>query len=87
MIVYNYQYQHKTKEVIVNLQIGFSSPLKAVLSAEAFIQDIEFMAKDPKLAHFLSEVKKSKDLPIDHDFGADSEIKFDPKDWEEKMGE
>ena len=87
MITYSYQYQHKTKEVIINIQFGISTPVKAIVSAEAFIQDIEFIKKDPKLAHFLQVVSKRKDMPVDHDFGADTEIKFDHKQWDNRMGE
>ncbi|GAF94511.1 unnamed protein product, partial [marine sediment metagenome] len=50
-------------------------------------QDLDFMAKDKVLAHFIAEVKKRKDLPIDYDFGpGGSEIKFN-QEWENKMGE
>lgn len=87
MISYSYKYRHDTKEVMITLQVGMTPPMSALMSAEAFIQDMEFMANDQKLAHFLSIVRKRKDLPIDYDFGAEAEIKFEPKEWEGRMQE
>ena len=85
--IYNYGYDHQRKEVVVNFRIGSSPPIEIIMSAEAFLFDLEFMANDQKLKHFISEVKKRKDLPVDYDFGVGgSEIKFDPKEWEGKMG-
>jgi len=83
---YNYGYDHQRKEVVIHLQVGSTPPVEIIMSAEAFCFDIEFMTKDKKLKHFISEVKKRKDLPADHDFGAGgSEIKFNPDDWEGRM--
>ena len=87
MLAYSYRYNHKTKEVIAKVQIGFQPPVDIVMGAEAFTQDIEFMANDKKLAHFLSEVKRRKDLPTDYDFGKDAEIKFDEGEWDQRMKE
>ncbi len=86
MTQYAYGYDHKRKEINFMLTIGSQAPVNFTMSAEAFLQDLVFMNKDPQLAHFLTEVKKRKDLPIDYDFGAGgSEIKFDPKEWEDRM--
>ncbi len=86
MISYSYGYSHKTKEVVLQLTLG-GSTLKTQMSAEALIHDIAYISKDPKLAHFLSVVRERKDFPIDHDFGpGGEEIKFNPEDWEGKMG-
>ena len=86
MIAYSYIYNHKTKEITCNFQVGSSQPVKIITGAESFIQDIDFIKNDPKLAHFLSVVRIRKDLPIDHDFGpGGDEIKFNPEDWEGKM--
>lgn len=83
---YNYGYNHQRKEIIITFQVGTMQPVQIVMSAEAFLQDLDFIRKDKKLAHFLAEVGKRKDLPVDHDFGAGgSEIKFDPKEWQERI--
>ncbi len=84
---YGYGYNHKRKEVIIKLQIGAMPPVEIVMGAEAFCQDIDFISKDKRLAHFLGKVREMKDLPVDYDFGeGGGEIKFDPKDWDSKMG-
>lgn len=87
MLTYNLIYSHKTKEIILTFQVGSSPQVKLIMGAEASIQDFDFLKKDPKLAHFLFEVRKRKDLPIDYDFGTNAEIRFDPNDWEGKMKE
>lgn len=88
MTQYSFGYDHKRKEVVFNLKIGSSPPVQFIMSAEAFIQDILFMNNDQQLAHFLGEVRKRKDLPVDYDFGAGgSEIRFDPKEWEDRMND
>jgi len=85
--LYSYAYNHTRKEVIIKVHIGAMQPIEIVMSAEGFFQDIDFIRKDKKLAHWLTEVRKRKDLPIDHDFGANTEIKFNPDEWEGKMKE
>ena len=87
MIGYSYKYVHKTKEVVIQVSVGGGPPLNAIMSAEAFTQDMEFIKSDQKLAHFLSVVKERKDLPIDHNFGEDEDIKFDPEAWEKRLKE
>ena len=84
--MYSYAYNHARKEVILNVHIGTNQPISIVMSAEAFIQDIEFARKDKKLAHWLAEVKRRKDLPVNAP-GATDEIQFNPEDWEGKMKE
>lgn len=82
----SYGYNHKRKEVTFVLQVGSQAPVKFIMAAEAFIQDLESFSNDPQLAHYLAEVRRRKDLPIDYDFGAGgNEIKFEPKEWENKM--
>ena len=85
--VYSYGYNHARKEIIFKLQVGTMPEIQIVMSAEAFIQDLDFVRKDQRLAHFISEIKKRKDLPINYDFGAGgSEIKFNPEEWDKRMG-
>ena len=84
---YSYGYNHKRKEVVLKIQIGTMAPIDIVISAEAFFQDIDFIAKDKKLVHFLAEVRRRKDLPTNHNFGDEAEIKFDPDEWGKKMEE
>lgn len=84
---YNASYNHKRKEITFIIQIGTMPAQEIIMGAEAFLQDIEFIINDKKLAMFFAKVREIKDLPIDHDFGAGGgEIKFNPKDWEGKMG-
>jgi len=86
--MYNYAYNHARKEIIIMVHIGTNKPIEIVMSVEGFFSDIEFVKKDKKLAHWLSEVKKMKDLPVDYDFGPrGAAIKFDEEDWNKKMGE
>ena len=85
--LYSYGYNHQRKEVIIKFQMGTSPPVEIVTGAEAFIQDLDFIKKDQKLAHFISEVRKRKELPVTFDFGASSEIKFNPEDWNKLMND
>ena len=82
---YSYAYNHTRKEIIIRMHVGTNQPFEIVMGAEAFIQDIDFVRKDKKLAHWLGEVRKRKDLPIGTP-GADAEIDFNPGEWEDKMG-
>lgn len=84
---YSYGYNHARKEIYIRFQIGTTPPFELAMGVEAFFQDIAFIKNDKQLAHFLAVIKERKDLPVDHDFGpGGGEIKFDPKDWEDKMG-
>ena len=86
--MYSYAYNHIRKEVILRIHIGTNQPIEIVMSAEGFFQDIEFVRKDKKLAHFIAEIKKMKDLPANYDFGpGGSEIRFNPEEWDNKMKE
>ena len=85
--MYSYAYNHARKEIIIKAHIGSNQPVEIVMSAEGFFQDIDFVRKDKKLDHWISEVRKRKDLPADHNFGADAEIKFNSGEWESKMEE
>jgi len=85
--VYSYGYNHQRKEVFFRIQVGTMPMIEIVMGAEAFIQDLDFIKKDQKLAHFISEVRKRKELPANYDFGAQAEIKFDADEWGKKMGE
>jgi len=84
--MYSYAYNHARKEIILRVHIGTNTPTEIVMSAEGFFSDLEFIRKDKKLAHFLSEVKKRKDLPVDYDFGENADIKFDENEWDKRMG-
>ena len=85
VIVYNFQYNHQTKEVTGTMQVGLSPPAKFLISAEAFIQDVDFLKRDKNFVRFLADVRERKDLPTDHDFGpGGGQIKFNPRDWESK---
>jgi len=85
--VYSYQYNHLRKEVILKFQVGSMPAMQIVMSVEAFFQDIDFIRKDKKLAHWLVEVRKRKELPVNYDFGVNTEITFNPGEWEDKMKE
>jgi len=82
--MYNYIYNHLRKEVVIVVHVGTNKPVEIVMSVEGFIADIEFVKKDKKLAHWLAEVKRRKDLPVSHDFGAEADIKFG-EDWNKLM--
>lgn len=85
-IRYQVNYIHKRKEVLIRFQVGTMPPIEIVMGAEAFCQDIAYIINDKGLAKFFANVKASKDLPIDHNFGAGGgDIKFDQKEWEDKM--
>lgn len=87
-IRYNFTYIHKRKEVVISFQVGTMPPMQIVMGAEAFSQDIDYISKDQRLVKFLAVVKVRKDLPIDHDFGPEGgEIRFDTKEWDDKMGD
>ncbi len=86
-IAYRIDYLHKRKEVVIKFQVGSTPPIEIVMSAEGFLNDLEFIKNDKHLAHLLSIIKERKDLPIDHDFGpSGGDTKFDPREWEDKMG-
>jgi len=85
--VYTYGYNHQRKEVFFRIQIGTSPVMEFAIGAEAFIYDLDFIRKDTKLSHFISEVRKRKELPTDFDFGSEAEIKFDADEWGKKMRE
>jgi len=85
---YSYGYNHKRKEVIFRFQIGSIPPIEIVMGVEALLQDLDFIRNDKTLAKFIESIREAKDFPIDHDFGSGKgDFKFDPKDWEEKMGD
>ena len=85
--IYGYGYNPKRKEVMFKLQIGSIPEIQIVMGAESFIPDLDFMAKDKKLVHFISEVRKRKDLPTDHKFEpGEEEIRW-KEEWDNKMGQ
>ena len=84
---YSVSYVHKRKEVVVEFQVGSMPPFHIVMGAEAFCQDFDAIVNNEGLAKYLAFIKEKKDLPIDHDFGAQGgDKRFNPKEWEDKMG-
>jgi len=81
---YSYGYIHKRKEVFITIQTGSSPPIHIVMGVEAFLSDLDYMAKDKALTGFLAFVREKKDLPVDYDFGPGGGD-FNFNDWENKM--
>lgn len=83
---YSYGYNHKRKEVVIQLQTGSSQPIKIVVGVQAFLDDIDFIRDDKNLARFISFIRERKDLPVDHDFGPGG-ADFDKNKWDNLMGD
>ncbi len=83
---YTVHYEHKTKEVTLELLVGLSPPVKFLMSAEAFVQDIDWLKVNKQFLGFIAFVRAKKDLPIDYVETDGSPIKFDPSEWEGRMG-